>query len=650
MPSRPLSLVRALLVCGVLLPGLALAQSLRFTTLDVGQGDAAVLVSPSGCAVLFDGGPTGSGATIKAYLKALGVTKVDMVFISHLHADHMGGIDEVDTGTDAVPITAVYDHGGSYSSTAYTEYNSHFSGKRRTASAGQTFSLCNEVTLQVVAANANGTGTSDENARSVAVKVSYGAFDALVGGDLTGDGADDMESLIASSVGELELYKVHHHGSRYSSNATFLGVTKPIVSFISVGVDNIYGHPTPEALSRLANAGSDVWQTEDPGANKKLGHIELTSASGSTFTVRQGTSSFSYTSKSAADTQPPSAPSALVASAASSSAVDLSWAASSDNVGVSGYTVYRGTDGTSFASVGTSTTAGFADLGLTAGTTYWYRVTARDAAGNESPESNTASVTTPDSGTRSLTVTSPNGGESWMGGTTRDITWSSSNVSNVKLEYTLNNGTSWTVLASSVAASTGRYAWTVPNTASTQVRVRASDAQQGTPVDTSDAVFTLTAATPAKVILNEILANEPGSTTAGEFIELVNVGGTSINIGGWTLTVGSTVRHTFASGTTLEAGKAIVVYGGASGIPAGTSNAVAASTGSLGLVNTSATVAVKSGKTTINSFSYGSALAGTDGVSMNRSPDASDTGTFVLHTALSTLQSSGGKRANGTAF
>ncbi len=649
MHSRLLSLVRTLLVVGVLLPGLALAQSLRFTTLDIGQGDAAVLVAPGGCAVLFDGGPTGSGATIKAYLKALGVTRIDMAFVSHLHTDHMGGIDEVDTGTDAVPITAVYDHGGSYSSTAYTEYNSHFAGKRRTVSAGQTFSLCNQVTLKVVAANGNGANVTDENAKSVVVKVTYGAFDALVGGDLTGT-TEDMETGIAASVGELELYKVHHHGSKYSSNATFLNATKPLVSFISVGYDNPYGHPTPEALNRLATVGSDVWQTEDPGANRKLGHIALTSDTGATFSVQQGTSSFSYTSKGAADTQPPSAPGALVASAASFSAVDLSWAAASDNVGVSGYTVSRSTDGTSFSAVGTSSTTGFSDLGLSGGTAYWYRVTARDAAGNESPVSNTASVTTPAAPATGLTVTSPNGGESWVGGTLQDITWSASGVSNVKLEYTLNNGTSWTVLASSVAASTGRYAWTVPNTASTQVRVRASDAQQGSPVDTSDGVFTLTLASPAKVILNEILANEPGSTTAGEFVELVNVGGTAIGIGGWTVTVGGTVRHTFAAGTSLAAGKAIVIYGGATGIPSGTSNAVAASTGGLGLVNTSATVAVKNGKTTLDSFSYSSALAGTDGVSMNRSPDATATGSFVLHTGLSSLSSSGGKRANGTSF
>lgn len=156
--------------------------------------------------------------------------------------------------------------------------------------------------------------------------------------------------------------------------------------------------------------------------------------------------------------------------------------------------------------------------------------------------------------------------------------------------------------------------------------------------------------TPAQVIVNEIRANEPGSSTAGEFVEIVNAGGSSIGIGGWTLHDGGGVRHTFAAGTTLAAGKAIVVFGGASAIPAGLSNAVAASTGGLSLANGGDSVILRNGTTTVNSFSYGSSLSGTDGVSMNRSPDASAAGGFVLHTALGSLASSAGTRANGAAF
>ncbi|WNG43464.1 MBL fold metallo-hydrolase [Archangium minus] len=647
MLTHPLTRVRSLLLLTALLPTLAWSQGLRFTTLDIGQGDAAVLIAPGGCVALFDGGPTGSGATIKAYLKSLGVTNIDMVFVSHMHADHMGGIDEVDVGTDAVSIDAVYDHGGRYDSATYDDYVSHFNGRRFTAIRGQTFSLCGEVTLTVVAANGNGISSADENAKSVAVKVSYGEFDALVGGDLTG--SPDIESTLLNDVGELELYKVHHHGSRSSSNDSFLDATKPTVSFISVGKDNTYGHPTQECLDRLTARASDIWLTEDPATNKVRGHIELSSADGSTFVVKQGTVNVSYASKGP-DLQPPSAPGALVASAVSSTEIDLSWNASTDNVKVTGYRVYRSINGGTFTSAGTTSTPGFADLGLTPGTTYAYLVTAVDAAGNESTASS-ASTRTPAPG---ITVTRPNGGESWAGGRAQNITWTARDISNVKLEYSLDNGTTWTVIASSVAASTGSYAWTVPSTASTAARVRVKDAF-GTDWDMSDGPFTINMVnSPAKVILNEILANEPGSATDSEFVELVNVGGASIDISGWTLSDATSVRHTFAAGTVLGAGKAIVVFGGSSGIPAGTTNAVVASTGTLSLNNGGDTVTVKTSSakaaTTIDTVTYTSALAGQDGVSMNRSPDASATGSFVLHTSLSSRSASPGTRVSGVGF
>lgn len=249
-----------------------------------------------------------------------------------------------------------------------------------------------------------------------------------------------------------------------------------------------------------------------------------------------------------------------------------------------------------------------------------------------------------------VTLTAPNGGESWAGGSVRNVTWTSSGVANVKLEYSLNGGSAWSTITAGTAAAAGSYAWTVPGSATTNARVRVSDAANASVSDASNASFTITAAAPAQVILNEIMANEPGSNTAGEFVELVNVGGTSISIGGWTLSDGAGVKHTFAAGTTLAAGKAIVVYGGSSAIPGGLTNAVAASTGGLALGNSGDSVILKNGTTTVASYSYPSSLAGTDGVSMNRSPDASATGNWVLHTSVSSLTSSGGKRANGTAF
>ncbi|HVG44858.1 MAG TPA: endonuclease/exonuclease/phosphatase family protein, partial [Longimicrobium sp.] len=112
-------------------------------------------------------------------------------------------------------------------------------------------------------------------------------------------------------------------------------------------------------------------------------------------------------------------------------------------------------------------------------------------------------------GAASVTVTSPNGGESWAGGSAHAVTWTSSGVTSVKLEYTLD-GTTWSTIVASTAASAGSYAWTVPNSATTAAKVRVTDTGSAA-TDASNAAFTITTATPAQVIINEILANEPGS-------------------------------------------------------------------------------------------------------------------------------------------
>jgi YD repeat-containing protein len=99
-----------------------------------------------------------------------------------------------------------------------------------------------------------------------------------------------------------------------------------------------------------------------------------------------------------------------------------------------------------------------------------------------------------------ITVQSPNGAESYYVGTNIDITWSTSGmVGNVKIEYSLNNGSSWTEITASTA-NDGHYAWTAPGTPSSQCLVRVSE-MDGYPSDTSDAVFTI-AALPVITVVN----------------------------------------------------------------------------------------------------------------------------------------------------
>ncbi|HEX5745114.1 MAG TPA: lamin tail domain-containing protein [Archangium sp.] len=256
--------------------------------------------------------------------------------------------------------------------------------------------------------------------------------------------------------------------------------------------------------------------------------------------------------------------------------------------------------------------------------------------------------------TASITVGSPNGGESYAAGSAQSITWTATGVTSVKIEYTLN-GSTWTPLTASTSASTGSYGWTVPSTTTTTAKVRVSDASNSAITDTSDANFSITTSGggggAAVVFINEILANEAGSDVNGEFVEIVNSGGTAADLSGWTLSDAAGLRHTFASGTTLAAGKAITVFGAAAGIPTGVSNAVGSTSGGLNLSNSGDTVTLKNAAgTTVDTTTYSSSLAGTDGVSMNRGPDVTSGATFVLHTTLSSATSSPGTRANGTAY
>lgn len=161
--------------------------------------------------------------------------------------------------------------------------------------------------------------------------------------------------------------------------------------------------------------GANLVQTVTTGAGSGFTKRELTSPDGDIAEDRMvaATGSYSATAplssgwwimqmvafraaQSGGDTTPPTAPGNLTAVAAGSAQINLSWAASADNVGVTGYLIERceGAGCTSFAQIGTSTTSSYGDSGLVSSTSYSYRVRATDAAGNLSGYSSVASVTT----------------------------------------------------------------------------------------------------------------------------------------------------------------------------------------------------------------------------------------------------------------
>ena len=243
--------------------------------MQIGQGDGMLLISPNGQTALFDDGVYTDCSYVKSYLQGMGIASVDYHFLSHYHADHLGCIDDL-AAVGITIATAGYDRAYSYSSASYTSYVNTLGAKRTTIAKNQVVTLdagsANPVSIKCVDLNGAGvysvTG-SDENAKSAVYKVSYGSFDEVIGGDLTGSVANgnDVETTIGPEVGDVEVYKVHHHGSRYSTNDNWLNAVTAEVAIIQCGNGNTYGHPTVDALTRLHNHSvKTYWNETGAGA------------------------------------------------------------------------------------------------------------------------------------------------------------------------------------------------------------------------------------------------------------------------------------------------------------------------------------------------------------------------------------------------
>jgi len=256
-----------LLLLAVTAPAFGQANGkLQIHFMDVGQGDGAILISPQGETVLFDTGVRNQCDKPLSYLQQLGLTQIDYHVASHYHDDHIGCTNAV---LSQLPLQKqAIDRGGSYHTATFTGYLNAVGTKRVTATVGMRIVLdgttANPVTVEIVSVNGEGVATTNENDLSVSAVVRFGNFDAEIGGDLSGfkDASyEDIESLVAARVGQVELYKVHHHGSRYSSNDFWLQTIRPKVGIVSAGFGNKHNHPTDECMERLHTHGIKTYWT-----------------------------------------------------------------------------------------------------------------------------------------------------------------------------------------------------------------------------------------------------------------------------------------------------------------------------------------------------------------------------------------------------
>lgn len=256
----------------VLIVSLRFHGGLEFTMLDVGQGDGLYLRLPGKTTCLVDGGSSSvknvGEYRILPYLKYEGVSKLDYIILTHLDKDHISGVTELleMTGTlKGVSIGTVLFPAIENPDEAYLEL--WMLAKEKGVSVekiGAGDRIREEGFTMECLYPVKGSSSEDKNNSSTVLQVSYGKFTMLLSGDLGWEG--EQELLEQGTLKDLDVWKVSHHGSKYSGCQKFLETIRPQLGLVSAGKNNRYGHPSQELLERLETVGSQVETTIESGA------------------------------------------------------------------------------------------------------------------------------------------------------------------------------------------------------------------------------------------------------------------------------------------------------------------------------------------------------------------------------------------------
>jgi competence protein ComEC len=250
---------------------LASEPELRMWFFDVGQGESVFIETPDGRQILVDGGPDTSVLQKLGMVMAPWDRTIDAVILTHPHADHVTGINHV---LERYRVGTVYETGArTYGSAVDTfEHRIRSNDLEHVRIANGDALRFGEVEVDVVWPPEHKVETypEDPNRTSAVLRLDYTDTEVL----LTGDAYTEDENEFVDRVGQIDVLKVGHSGSRTSSSNTFLAQIEAEHAVISVGRDNPYGHPHPAVVERLQKHGMTVWRTD------LSGDISLTSNGG----------------------------------------------------------------------------------------------------------------------------------------------------------------------------------------------------------------------------------------------------------------------------------------------------------------------------------------------------------------------------------
>lgn len=236
-------------------------KELTFAMLDIGQGDALLIESPTGTQVLVDGGPP------RKILSALSKTmspfdrKIDAIVITNPDQDHIGGFLDV---LKTYKVGQVFESGTFNDSAVYKNLEQEIKNKNIPdviVKRGMRLNLGGGAVVDILFPDRD-VSTWTTNDGSVVGRLSYGETSII----LTGDATAETEKIILQENPEAQLkstiLKVGHHGSHTSTSEPFVDTVNPEYALISDGKENKYGHPHQETLDTLNKFGVKIFRTD----------------------------------------------------------------------------------------------------------------------------------------------------------------------------------------------------------------------------------------------------------------------------------------------------------------------------------------------------------------------------------------------------
>jgi beta-lactamase superfamily II metal-dependent hydrolase len=494
-----------LIIAGLLMAIPQFAQAftpsglLEIHYINVGWGTSVLVIGPDGTRMLMDGGRDGMGpGQVIPYMTSLNLLPTDgltYILASHLHSDHIAGLTEVMNGGYDV-FGAVYYNGSNNSNNYVTNFMNAAaqtsSGPARALALGAVIQLGDSATATCVCVNGTVIGRGlipnardNENDRSIGVLIKYGRFEYLFAGDL-GGGDDDysctqrntsqvnVETPVAQAITPggafpllttdgLEVLHVNHHGSESSMNNDYMDYLTPAVACIATGSGQSPDYMFPR---------------QDVLDNVLLSNVPCVAADA-----------------------------ALVLQSEEG-------APSGGETSFNGYCV---------GDIVISTN-GIANFTVSANGQVTEGPDERIAAGL--PRTIPLDGVPPDIVPPTVTVSVPNGGEQWIAGSQRFVTWNAFDTSGIaaySIDYSTNSGTNWILVQAQTNGNPGTYAWNVPQTPSTTclAKVTVWDAANNTSNDISNNVFSIVVSQDSIAPTVTVLAPNGGETWYSDDIDTI---------------------------------------------------------------------------------------------------------------------------------